>query len=237
MTETAPDTRQPLVLLSGMLGDHTVWKAVAAELADVVRPSYVRIDHDDSVASMAASVLAESPPRFALAGHSLGGIVALEILRQALARVTRLALLNTSAREASSTQLESWAAMTKRTKAGAFREVAAELGRYTLPEASRGDVLVARNTAMAEAVNADGFLRQLAAQATRPDARPLLPEVGVPTVVVTGALDHICPPPLQEELAAGIPGARHVVIEQAGHMSPLEAPHQVALALRSWLAA
>jgi len=236
VTETAPDTRQPLVMLSGMLGDHTVWKAVAAELADVAQPSYVRIDQDDSVASIAASVLAASPPRFALAGHSLGGIVALEIMRQALARVTRLALLNTSAREAASTQLESWAAMTKRTKAGAFREVAAELGRHTLPEASRSDVLVARNTAMAEAVNADGFLRQLAAQAARPDSRPFLAAITLPTLVVTGALDHVCPPPLQEELAAGIPGARHVVLAEAGHMSPLESPHQVALALRSWLA-
>lgn len=235
MTKTAPDPRQPLVLLSGMLGDRTVWEDVVAELADVARPRYARIDQHDSVASMAASVLAESPSRFALAGHSLGGIVALEILRQAPARVARLALLNTGARKATSTQLESWAAMTERTKAGAFREVAAELGRYTLPDASRGDALVARNTAMAEAVSPDGFLRQLAAQATRPDARALLPEVGVPTVVVTGALDHVCPPPLQEELAAGIPGARHVVIKQAGHMSPLEAPHQVAQALRSWL--
>lgn len=236
MTDTAPGDRQELVLLSGMLGDRTLWEGVATELLDVAKPSYPRIDRDDSVTSMAASVLRESPSRFALAGHSLGGIVALEILRQAPQRVTRLALLNTSARQASTAQLESWRAMVQRTKAGGFCRVAAELGRATLPEASRTDDLVARNTAMAQTVDAEGFLRQLAAQATRPDSRPSLPAVRVPTLVVAGALDQICLPVLQEELAAGIPGARLVVIPSAGHMSPLESSQEVARTLRLWLA-
>ena len=233
---SAPGEPQPLVLLSGMLGDDTVWGGVAAKLSDVARPSFPRIDQHDTIASLATAVLADAPARFALAGHSLGGIVALEIVRRSTERVTRLALVNTSGRNASAAQLESWATMGARAQAGEFDEVAAELGRGTLPEAHREDELVARNTAMADTVGADGFLRQLAAQATRPDSRPTLAGVGVPTLVVTGALDHVCPPALQQELAEGIPGARYVVIEDAGHMSPLESPHEVAEALRAWLA-
>jgi pimeloyl-ACP methyl ester carboxylesterase len=224
-----------LVLLSGMLGDHTVWSDVAADLGDIAHCTVPRIDQADRIPALSEAVLAEAPERFALAGHSLGGIVALQVLRDAPERVTRLALVNTSARGASAAQLASWAELAGRTHAGEFAAVAWELGRHTLPEARRADDLVARNIAMADTVGAPGFLRQLQAQATRPDSRPHLAEVGVPTLVVSGALDHVCPPALQEELAAGIPGARHVVLESAGHMAPLEAPHEVAQALRVWL--
>jgi pimeloyl-ACP methyl ester carboxylesterase len=224
-----------LVLLSGMLGDHTVWSDVVADLGDVAHCTSPRIDEADSIAALSEAVLAEAPERFALAGHSLGGIVALQVLRDAPERVTRLALLNTSGRGASAAQLESWTELARRTHAGEFAAVAAELGVQTLPAVRQDDDLVARNTAMADTVGAAGFLRQLEAQATRPDSRPRLAEVAVPTLVVSGALDHVCPPALQEELAAGIPGARHVVIRSAGHMAPLETPHEVAQALRLWL--
>ena len=103
-TGTSSPGREPLVLLPGMLGDGTVWEAVAAELADVAAPQFGRIDLDDSITEMAASVLAVAPARFALAGHSLGAIVALEIARQAPERITRLALVNASGRGPSDAQ-------------------------------------------------------------------------------------------------------------------------------------
>ena len=96
--------------------------------------------------------------------------------------------------------------LTGRTRTGEFAAVADELGRHTLPKSRREPDLVARNVAMADTVGVSGLLRQLQAQATRPDSRPHLAAVGVPTLVVSGALDHVCPPVLQEELAAGIPG-------------------------------
>ena len=164
---SASQESQPLVLLSGMLGDDRVWGDVAAGLSDVAQPASL-VDQHDSIASMAAAVLTEAPERFALAGHSLGGIVALEAPPTVPRAGHRLALVNTSGRDASATQLESWATMVTRTKAGEFGEVAAELGHATLPEAHRGAGPAARNTAMAETVGADGFLRQLAAQAARP---------------------------------------------------------------------
>jgi len=89
--------------------------------------------------------------------------------------------------------------------------------------------------AMALAVGPRGMRRQLAAQATRPDSRPALADIAVPTLVLTGAEDRICPRPLQEELAAGIPGAHHVVVEDAGHMAALDQPDRVAAHLKTWL--
>jgi pimeloyl-ACP methyl ester carboxylesterase len=186
---------------------------------------------------MAAGVLVTAPERFALAAHSLGAIVALEVVRQAPGRVTRLALLNASARPASEAQLASWSAMRERVEAGDFEGVVRDFAPANLPEARRDDArLVARIEAMAGAVGPRGLLRQLSAQATRPDSRPSLAGIRAPTLVVTGAEDAVCPPGLQEELAAGIPGARHVTIDGAGHMAALEDPAAVAAALEEWLA-
>lgn len=235
-TRVNPAAAGALVLLPGMLGDESVWSEVAPGLSDLVTPVFARIDRDDSIEDMAQAVLAMAPPRFAIAGHSLGGIVALEVQRRAPDRVTGLALLNTSARGPSTAQQEQWAAMRQRTEAGDFRPVADELARHTLPDGRRdeGDLL-ARNRRMADTVGDDGFLRQLQAQATRPDSVPLLGGVDTPTLVVSGSLDEVCHPDLQAELAAGIPAARRVVIDRCGHMAPLERPREVIAALRTWL--
>jgi 4-hydroxy-2-oxoheptanedioate aldolase len=208
---------EPVVLLPGMLGDATLWDEVAPALT---APRFARIDLDDSIAEMASTVLAAAPARFALAGHSLGAIVALEIMRQAPRRVTRLALLNASARPASEAQLTAWAAM----RDGEFETV--------IRAFAAGDARVA---AMARNVGPRGLRRQLAAQATRPDSRPFLHAIAVPTLVLTGADDAICPQALQEELVAGIRGATHAVVEGAGHMAPLEDPVAVAAHLQHWL--
>jgi pimeloyl-ACP methyl ester carboxylesterase len=229
--------RQPLVLLSGMLGDESLWDGVAAGLTDVARPWPARIDLDDSVPEMADSVLAVAPERFALAGHSLGGIVALEIVRRAPQRVTRLALINTSARGPSETQLAGWAQLQERVGRGEFDPVADELAVATLARAHRAPDLVTRNRRMAGTVGADGLLRQLAAQATRPDSRPTLAGIEVPVLVVSAAADDICPPDLQQELAARCPAAELVSVPGSGHMTPLEAPEALTAHLRRWLGA
>lgn len=223
-----------MVLLSGMLGDASVWRDVADRLGDVAECRFPRIDGHDSVAALAASVLRESPGRFAVGGHSLGGIVALAVMRLAPGRVTGLALLNTSARPGSPEQLATWEQMARRTSEGEFGAVAGELATLTLPEGQRHPPLLERNAAMPSTVGATGFLRQLSAQRSRPDSRPFLGDIAVPTVVVTGALDEVSPAHLQQELVSGIPHARHVVLD-CGHMSPLEAPEQVALVLGAWL--
>jgi 4-hydroxy-2-oxoheptanedioate aldolase len=220
----APAGREALVLLPGMLGSDALWDGVAPALADHAAVRFARIDFDDSIEAMASTVLAAAPERFALAGHSLGGIVALEIVRQAPERVTRLALLNASARPASEAQLTMWARM----RDGEFSEVV-----RGFVDANGGPAETVE--AMALAVGARGLRRQLAAQAARPDSRPSLAAIRVPTLVLTGADDAICPRELQEEIAAGLPQARHVVVEGAGHMAPLDAPAEVAAHLTDWL--
>lgn len=229
--------REPVVLLSGMLGDERLWDDVAAGIADIAVPWPARIDLDDSVAEMALSVLAAAPPRFALAGHSLGAIVALEVMRRAPRRVTRLALLNASARGPSAEQITAWAGARDRTENGEFDDVAGELARANLGAAHRDGDLVARNAAMAVTVGHDGFLRQLSAQVTRPESRPDLAAIDVPVVVVSGEDDTICHPRLQRELVDLCPRAELASIPGCGHMAPLEAPGAVIDVLRGWLRA
>jgi pimeloyl-ACP methyl ester carboxylesterase len=228
--------REPLVLLPGMLGDGRLWDGVAPALEGRATPRIGRIDLDDSVAEIAESVLAAAPERFALAGHSLGAIVALETVRRAPGRVTRLALLNATARRASEAQVDAWATLRERTEGGEFVDVAREFARVNLPrDGARDSTLEEQMEAMALGVGAAGFLRQLSAQRTRPDLRPSLPDVDVPTLVVSGAEDQVCPRPLQDELAAAIRDAEHVTVEGAGHMTPLEAPGSVGEHLVAWL--
>ena len=130
---------------------------------------------------MAASVLAAAPARFALVGHSLGGIVALQICRTAPERVTRVALLNCSGRAASSQQIDAWAGLLRRLDAGDFDAVVDELADANLqPGAADPDRRRERWRRMARRVGADGLRRQLQAQITRPDQLPSLPTIGTP---------------------------------------------------------
>lgn len=226
--------RPALVLLAGMLGDARVWDAIALALNDIVKPWPVRIDLDDSIVELASSVLAQAPPRFWLAGHSLGGIVALEVQRQAPERVSGLALFNSSARGPSAAQLQAWATLAERVQAGEFARIADELARSTLPPSAPAE-LVRANRAMADAVGPDGLLRQLAAQRSRPDSRPRLPELSTNVLVFGGELDQTCPLELQRELVEGCPRAELVEVPGVGHMLPLEAADHVVARLRRWL--
>ena len=225
-----------LVLLSGMLGDESLWAGVLERFDATNEVLCLRSDSGSTVRQVAQAVLDSAPGSFALAGHSFGGIVALEVQRQAPHRVVRLALLSASARPGSLAQQRNWSAIRSRASAGEFATVAQELALATLPPHHRTPGLVAHNLAMAEVVGAAGLLRQLTAQADRPDSRPTLAGIAVPTLVAVGERDEVCPPDLQHEVADGIPGSRTVTITGAGHMSPLEAPDEVANAMRRWLA-
>ncbi len=217
-----------LILLPGMLGTAELWDDVAPTLAQLASVHAARIDLDDSVEEMAESVLVSAPDRFALAGHSLGAIVALAVTRRAPARVTGLALLNANPRAPSEAQLAEWADTETRVREGDFAAVADEFARANVPEFRRDDAdLLGRIEAMALEVGPHGLLRQLAAQRARPDLRPFLGQVACPTLVVAGDADGICPPALQEEMAAAIPGARLERLSRCGHMSTLETPERV----------
>ena len=228
--------RQILALLPGALCDAALWRHQIAGLADIADVRVGDLTRDDSIGAMAARALASLPPRFALAGLSLGGYVALEIMRRAPDRVTRLALLDTSARPEPSTDVES--GIPASTAEPARAAGATPMTTLLVHPMRLGDRRLATIlAAMADRVGRKAFLRQQQAILRRPDSWPDLAAIRCPTLLLCGRQDRLAPPALQQEMADAIPGARNVVVEDCGHLSPLERPEMVTKALRDWLSA
>lgn len=226
-----------LILLPGMLCDAELFSHQTKHLSEVATVEVGDVTRDDSVVAMARSVLDSAPERFSLAGLSLGGIVAFEILRQAPERVERLALLDTSARPPRRDQLENWREFAALTTEGRFGEVVEKhlLPVQTHPDRRHDAALAKTIVRMAENVGEEAFLRQLAAQRSRPDSREDLAEISCPTLVLTGRQDALCSLEMHEEIASAIPDATLVVVEECGHLSSLEQPQAVTAVLRYWL--
>ena len=229
-----------LLLLPGLLCDADVWSDQVPVLRAITACHVPDLTRDDSMAAMAGRVLAEAPPGpLAVAGFSMGGYVALELMRQAPERIARLALIGTSAR----TDTPERAAERRR-----FIELAAQprgfspitrtmLSFLVHPDRVGDEVLAGRIVAMAQRVGAEAYVRQQTAILSRPDSLPTLATVRCPTLVLAARQDERAPVAVHEELAAGIPGARLVVLEDCGHMAPMERPGEVTEALRQWLTA
>jgi pimeloyl-ACP methyl ester carboxylesterase len=230
--------KTPLVLLPGLLCDAALWRGQIDDLADIAAPWVADMTRDDSVTRMAERVLAVAPPRFALAGLSMGGYVAQEIMRQAPARVERLALLDTSARPDSPEQTARRRGLIDLAEKGEFRGVTPRLLPVFLHPGRLDDKeLTEAVMAMAERVGKDAFLRQQRAIISRPDSRPSLAAIACPTLVLCGRQDQLTPLDLHQEIAAGVRGAQLVIIEECGHLSTMERPWEVSVALRQWLTA
>ncbi|HTH16456.1 MAG TPA: alpha/beta fold hydrolase [Magnetospirillum sp.] len=225
-----------LVLLPGLLNDHRLWAAQAQALAPLAEIMVADLTQDDSMAGMAARVLAAAPPRFALAGLSMGGYVAMEILRRAPERVTRLALLDTTARPDAPDQTQRRKDAVAIAQAGGFEKIMPTM----LPNLVHPDHLALERVGgvakdMARAVGPAAFARQQNAIMHRPDSRPGLPRITCPTLVLVGADDEVTPLDRAEEMAELIPGARLEIVAESGHLTPLEQPQAVSEALARWL--
>jgi len=195
-------------------------------------------DHrrDDSIAAIARRILAAAPPRFALAGLSMGGYIAFEIMRQAPQRVAKLALLDTGARPETAEQTQGRRHRIELTKAGRFAEAVDIHFPLLVHRQRHGDEALKRLiAAMAEETGPQAFLRQQQAIIGRPASRPGLAAIKCPTLVLVGDGDALTPPALAQEIAAGIPGARLVVIAECGHLSTVERPAAVTQALVEWM--
>jgi pimeloyl-ACP methyl ester carboxylesterase len=226
-----------LVLLPGLLCDAALWHHQVGSLGHASTISVADLTLDHSVGAMAERVLQDAPQRFALAALSMGGYVAFEILRLAPQRVTRLCLMDTSARPDSAAQAQRRRDLIDLARRGRFRGVTPRLLPSLLHADSLSDLhLTQAVTAMCCRVGVEAFLRQQQAILSRPDSRPLLATVSVPTLVVVGAGDVTTPPHLAAEIAAGIPGAELRIIEGAGHLPPMERPAETNAILRAWLA-
>lgn len=228
--------RHDLLLLPGLLCDARLWRDPIAALADLAECQVADLTLDDTLRGMALRALEAAPPRFALAGLSMGGYVAFEILRLAPERVTRLALFDTSARPDTEEAARRRRGLMALTRTGQFRGVTPRLLPSLLhPDAVEGP-LGHEVRAMADRVGREAFLRQQLAILQRPDSRPMLPEIRLPTLVAVGEQDILTPPELAEEIAAGIPGARLERIAQSGHLPTMEQPAAAAALMRGWLA-
>jgi len=195
-------------------------------------------DHrrDDSMAAIARRILALAPPRFALAGLSMGGYIAFEIMRQAPQRVARLALLDTGARADTPEQTERRRRLMALAKDGRYAEIPEQAFPLYVHRKRHGDKALKRLVCeMAEATGSEAYLRQQQAILSRPDSRPGLGAISCPTLVLVGEDDEATPPELAREIAAGIPGSRLVLIPDSGHLSTLEEPAAVTEALVAWL--
>jgi pimeloyl-ACP methyl ester carboxylesterase len=226
-----------LVLLPGLLCDAALWQAQVARFGDRFDVQVADLTRDDSLRKMAGRVLAAAPERFALAGLSMGGYVAQEILREAPARVSRVALLDTSARPDSPEQAERRHGLIALAKTGKFKGVTPRLLPLLIHPARLPDRAVTGTVmAMAERVGQAAFLRQQNAILGRPDGRADLARVGCPALVLCGRNDALTPPALSEEIARTLPDARLVIVEECGHLATLEQPDAVNQAFEDWLA-
>lgn len=226
---------EPVVFLPGLLCDQTLWRPQISALSDRVAPMVADLTLDEDVRDMAARVLAAAPPRFSLAALSMGGYVALEIMRRSPERVRRLALIDTSATPDTAERAERRRASLANTEQGRFLGVTSRL-MDTLVHPSKTDGPVADSLrAMAGRVGGEAFRRQQTAILNRPDARDILPAIHVPTLIAVGDEDRLTPPSVAAEMHRLIPGARLHVFERCGHLPVLEQPDETSALLREWL--
>ena len=235
MPDPLPDPL-PIVLIPGLTcsarlyGDQipALWRFGPVTVADHTR--------DDSMAAIARRILAAAPPRFALAGLSMGGYIAFEIMRQAPQRVVKLALLDTGARAETREQTERRKAVIALAKSGRYAEVPdiafpLYVHRNRHNDAGLKDIV----RRMAAETGAEAFLRQQQAIIGRPDSRPGLGAIQCPTLVLVGEGDEATPPELAREIVSLIGGARLATIADCGHLSTLEQPEKVTAALADWM--
>ncbi|SHE43189.1 Pimeloyl-ACP methyl ester carboxylesterase [Litoreibacter ascidiaceicola] len=229
---------EPLVFLPGMMCDGRLYgpqiKALGRDRAIHLAP----ICAHETVEALATEVLASAPPTFALAGLSMGGIVAMEVVRRAPARVTRLALMDTNALAETPAYAAAREPQIARVMAGSLVEVMREEMKpdYLAPGAGRQavlDLVMDMALDMGEGV----FLRQSRALQRRPDQQNVLRKLKIPTLILCGEHDRLCPVARHQFMADLIFRATLVVVPDAGHLPTLEQPEAVNAALKQWLAA
>lgn len=224
-----------IVLIPGLMNDADLWRDQIAGLKDVARPRVADITRGDTLAVLAEMVLATSADSFALAGFSLGGLVAQEVMRRAPERVTHLALLDTTMLpDTPERTAEREALVAQAKKPGRFHGFGRKLARsYLAPDNQSDEELIGRVRAMTERLGPEVFIRQTRIE--RPDSRASLTRIACPTLVLCGRHDVLTPPSLHEDMARRIPGAELAILEESGHLTPIEEPEWVTDKLRELL--
>lgn len=227
-----------LLLLSGLLCDDTPWLDVAARLRATSAVRIISFADCSSIGEMAERVLLEAPKKFTLAGHSMGGRVALEVWRRSPERIAALGLLNTGAFPRRPEEPASRARLVKIAREQGMAALAAE---WLPPMMARSAATLEQRSVMqrlmrmVEGQTPESFAAQIQALLNRPDAEPLLPTIRVPTLLLSGSEDAWSPLSQHMHMQRRISGSILVEVAHAGHMAPIEQPDAVAKALREHL--
>ncbi|MEG3126155.1 alpha/beta fold hydrolase [Sphingomonas sp. GB1N7] len=231
--------RETLYLVPGLLCDATIWAPQIAALGSQYDVRVPDLTRHSSITAMAQAVLAESPERISVAGHSMGARVALEMVRLSPTRIRRLALFDTGVHARVESELESRKTLLDLSASEGMAALAARwLPPMVLPANfdTRPDLREAL-FAMVERMSPEIHRAQITALLERPDASELLETITCPVLIGVGDGDGWSPPERHRMIAAAIPQARYVVFPQSGHMAPLEAPGAVTRAMTQWMAA
>jgi pimeloyl-ACP methyl ester carboxylesterase len=224
-----------LVLLPGLAGDATMWREQITALTRW-RPLVTDVHaREDSIPAMAAALLSQHAGPLVLCGASMGGMIAMEAARQAPERVHGLALLGTDARPDSPEMIAVREAAIELFAQGRAREVIEpNIGMAFHP--ANAQALSADYLRFVLAAGAEQLIRQNRAVIARPDARPHLPRLRCPVLVLCGEADRLTPPERSGEIAALAPAATLSMVPRSGHMLTMEQPAFVNAALSQWLA-
>jgi pimeloyl-ACP methyl ester carboxylesterase len=226
----------PLVLIPGMMCDARLWSPQIAALSGRRVLHLAPIADHDSMEALAAHILANAPLRFAVAGLSMGGIVAMEMLRQAPARISRLALLDTNPRaEIEEIRTGREPQIAKALDGRLDSVMRDEMKPNYLADGPNRKTILDLCMDMALALGAEVFARQSRALATRPDSQAALGAYRGPTLILMGEDDRLCPRDRHELMHALIPGSRLAIIPGAGHLPTLEQPELTNAELARWL--
>jgi pimeloyl-ACP methyl ester carboxylesterase len=230
------DNTMPILLVPGLVSSSRIFAPVVPALWQFGPVTVANHIRDDSMGAIARRILTEAPPRFALAGHSMGGYIAFEIMRQAPERVARLALINTQARPDTPEAMTRRRGLMARAQSGEFRAVLDELFPGFVHSSRRDDASLRQLVQdMGADVGPEAFIRQMTAVMSRPDSRPTLATIKCPTLVLTGDEDNTIPNSLSVEMTDGIHGAKLVILPNCGHLPQPEQPQATSDALAEWL--
>ncbi|MFT5225350.1 MAG: pimeloyl-ACP methyl ester carboxylesterase [Polaribacter sp.] len=230
------DSSTPLLMLPGMMCDARLFRPQVDALSGSLSIHLAPITAQDSVQALAADILANAPPQFALLGLSMGGIVAMEVMAQAANRVTRLALLDTNPlAELDEVKQDREPQIERVLNGGLANTMRDELKPRYLADGPDKAAILDLCMDMALQLGPEVFLRQSRALQNRPDQCETLKQVCVPTLIMHGELDQLCPPERHQFMHELIPGSRLTTIPNAGHLPTLEQAKASTVEIIDWL--
>lgn len=227
---------EPLVFLPGMMCDARLFAPQLADLSRDMAVTVAPMTHGERIEEIASQILPLLPPKFALAGLSMGGIVAMEVLRRAPERVTRLCLMDTNPLAETPQSAAGYEPLIVGAKAGRLDEMLRMVLRpeHLAPGPQRMAIM-AQVAQMGREMGAEVFVRQIRALQRRRDQQATLRRCKVPTLILCGEADGLTPVKRHTFMAELIPYARLEIVAEAGHLPTLEQPEVVTAAIRAWM--